>query len=75
MYRRNGGTAAFARRTALVRWRPPEFDMLDPVRASQGMAKCGVPHLPPSVNLSSKYLRNPDLVERIAEVLRETGMG
>ena len=34
----------------------------------------GFPHLRLSVNLSSKQLRNPDLVERIAGVLRETGM-
>lgn len=34
----------------------------------------GFPHLRLSVNLSSKHLRNPGLVERIAGVLRETGL-
>ena len=33
----------------------------------------GLPHLRLSVNLSAKHLQKPDLVERIAEILRETG--
>jgi diguanylate cyclase (GGDEF)-like protein/PAS domain S-box-containing protein len=33
----------------------------------------GLPRLRLSVNLSAKHLQKPDLVERIAEILRETG--